>query len=439
MDVFGDISGGVPNSASPLKATSRIRESRGKVCAIARVVAIAALISGCQTMKPMLAPPPPPPPQPMRMVMAPPPPPPPPSRMEQPNFYRLRNSPAGVVPARVALLLPLSGGTADSRAIAEALEKAAEMAVFDAKNSDILLMPRDDGGTPAKAAAAAAKAINDGAEIIVGPLFAASVTAVAPVARASHVPVIAFSSDRSVGGNGVYLLSFQPETEVNRIISFAVRTGHTRFAAMIPKSAYGEKVEAAFRDSVTRAGANIADVEAFDERPQVVGPPAKAAAQSGADAILIADGGAMLQAIGPALALNGASSRTMQFLGTGLWDDPSITREPVLANGRFAAPPPASFASFTTHYRAVYGAAPPRIATLSYDAMSLVALLTRGRPYQRFTDAALTDANGFSGVDGIFRFRADGSAERGLAILQVTPSGFSVVDPAPKSFPQPGF
>jgi branched-chain amino acid transport system substrate-binding protein len=440
MSVFGVFSGGAPNPASPLRATSRLRDSRqARVCAIACAVTIGMVVAGCQTMKPMAAPPAPPPPPPMRMVMAPPPPPPPPSRIEQPNYYRLRNSHAGVVPARVALLLPLSGGTAETRAVAEALEKAAEMAVFDSKNNDILLMPRDDGGTPAKAAAAAAKAISDGAEIIIGPLFAASVTAVAPVARVANVPVIALSSDRSVGGNGVYLLSFQPETEVNRIVSYAVRTGHSNFAAMIPKNAYGEKVEAAFRDSVSRAGARVADVESFEQRPQVVGPGAKAAAQSGADAILIADGGAMLQAIGPALALNGATSRTMQFLGTGLWDDPSIAREPALANGRFAAPPPESFRNFSAHYREIYEASPPRIATLSYDGMSLVALLTRGRPYQRFTDAALTDPNGFSGVDGIFRFRADGSAERGLAILQVSPNGFTVVDAAPKSFPQPGF
>jgi ABC-type branched-subunit amino acid transport system substrate-binding protein len=409
------------------------------VCAIAGAVAIAAVLAGCQTMKPKVAPPPPPPPPPPPMVMAPPPPPPPPSRMDLPGYYRLRNSQAGVVPARVALLLPLTGGTAETRAVAEALERAAELAVFDSKNSDILLMPRDDGGTPEKAAAAAAKAIGDGAEIIIGPLFAASVSAVAPVARAGKVPVIALSSDRSVGGNGVYLLSFQPETEVTRIVTYAVKSGHNSFAALIPKTAYGQKVDSAFRDSVTRAGGKIADIETFDERAQAVGPPAKAAAQSGADAILIADGGAMLQAIAPVLALNGAMSRSMQFLGTGLWDDPAIAREPVLANGRFAAPPPQAFRNFTTHYREIYEAAPPRIATLSYDAMSLVALLTKGSPYQRFTDSALTDPNGFSGVDGIFRFRADGSAERGLAILEVTGGGFSVVDPAPTSFPQPGF
>jgi ABC-type branched-subunit amino acid transport system substrate-binding protein len=283
----------------------------------------------------------------------------------------------GFVPARVALLLPFSSPSAQTRALAESLEKAAELAILDSKSRDILLMPRDDGGTPEKAAAAARQAINDGAEIIIGPLFAPSVTAVAPIARAGKVPVIALSSDRSVGGNGVYLLSFQPETEVNRIVSYAARMGRNNLAALVPKSAYGDKVAAAFRDSAMRAGARIATVQSFDERPEAVGAPSRAAAQSGADAILIGEGGDLLQGIGPALAIAGAGMRGAKLLGTGLWDDAAVQQEPALSGGWFAAPPPESFSSFAEHYRALYRTAPPRIATLSYDALSLAALLSR--------------------------------------------------------------
>jgi branched-chain amino acid transport system substrate-binding protein len=377
---------------------------------------------------------------PMAPVMRPVPPPPPrPPVMDQPNYYRLPNTPTGEVPVRVALLLPLSSPSAENRAVAQALERAAELAIFDAKAPGLLLMPRDDGGTPEKAIAAATKAISDGAEIIVGPLFAPSVTAIGPVARAKHVPVIAFSSDRSVGGPGVYLLSFQPETEVNRIVSYAVQSGHSSFAALIPNSAYGDKVSGAFSDSVMRAGGRIAGLERFGERAELVGPAAQASLKSGADAILIAEGGPMLQAAAPALALAGAKDRKVQLLGTGLWEDPAITHEPMLLNGWFAAPAPDAFAAFSMHYRAVFKAAPPRIATLAYDALALVALLANGRPYERFTDIALTDPNGFSGIDGIFRFHPDGSADRGLAVLQVGTNGFSVLDPAPKAFPRVGF
>ncbi len=375
----------------------------------------------------------------MIMAMAPPPPPPPPAPMDQPNFYRLRNMAPGGIPARVALLLPLSSPSAENRAVANALEHAAELAIFDARNPAILLMPRDDGGTPEKAAAAAAKAINDGAEIIIGPLFAASVTAVAPVARAKHVPVVAFSTDRSAGGNGVYLLSFQPETEVARIVSYATSNGHSDFAAAIPNSAYGDRINLAFRDSVTRGGGRIAAVERFNERAELIGPAAEGSMKTGADAVLIGEGGAMLQAAAPALAIAETRDRKVQLLGTGLWDDVAVTHQPALIGGWFAAPAPNAFTAFSNHYRTVFRAPPPRIASLAYDALALVALLAKGPPHARFTDAALTDPNGFSGIDGIFRFHADGSADRGLAVLEVGANGFIVRDPAPKAFPRTGF
>ena len=409
-------------------------ESSRRLCALLAGLVIVAGAGGCQT-----APPPPPPPP---VIEAPPPPaapPPPPPRSDQPNYIRLRNTPANVTPVRVAILLPLSNPSAETRAIAEALGNAAQLALFDSGNRSIILMPRDDGGSPERAAAAAAAAINEGAEIILGPLFAQAATTVRPIAREKNVPVIAFSSDRAVGGTGVYLLSFQPESEVERIVSFAARSGHNAFAALVPQDAYGDKVAEAFRESVTSAGASVTTVRQFPPQPGQVAAPASQVAQSRPDAILIAQGGVMLRALAPALALNGATPPAVRLLGTGLWDDAAVAREPMLINGWFAAPTPEAWQRFSARYRATFNGAPPRIATLAYDAMSLVALLSDGVPYRRYTDAALTDPNGFAGVDGIFRFRADGSADRGLAVLQVSQGGFAIVDPAPASFQAAGF
>jgi branched-chain amino acid transport system substrate-binding protein len=409
-------------------------ESIVRVCAIALLLASGLVVAACQT--PVMPPPPPPP----RMADVPPPPPPPPRvlRTDQPGYYRLRNTPAGEVPVRVALLLPFTANSQEVRNLAQALQRAAELALFDSGNKSIILMPRDDGGTPEGAQLAAAKAIEDGAEVILGPLFAQSVMAVGPIARGKEVPVIAFSSDRSAGGRGVYLLSFQPETEVRRIVGYAASQGHNAFAALVPRSAYGDVVSDAFRAAVSAARREIAAIELFEERPDSVAVPAASVAQSGADAVLIGEGGTMLQAVGAALSGN-SGNRPIKYLGTGLWADASLQRDPMLANSWFAAPPPEAFRDFSIRYRRVYGAVPPRIATLAYDAMSLIALLANGTPYDRFTEATLTDPSGFTGIDGLFRFRDDGAAERGLAVLQVAPNGFTVVDPAPKAFPAAGF
>jgi ABC-type branched-subunit amino acid transport system substrate-binding protein len=186
---------------------------------------------------------------------------------------------------------------------------------------------------------------------------------------------------------------------------------------------------------VTAMGAEIADIERLDPATQATALHNIAA--SNADVLIVAAGGNSLRALAPALAENGIDRGKIKLMGTGLWDDPSIQKETALEGGWFAAPAPEADASFVAKYKAAYGSEPPQLASLAYDAVSLVALLAQGTPYHRFTDSALTDPNGFAGVQGILRFDPDGTSERGLAILAVEPDGFRVVDPAPRTFEKP--
>jgi ABC-type branched-subunit amino acid transport system substrate-binding protein len=348
---------------------------------------------------------------------------------DQPGFVRLSNTPRDKVPVRVGLLLPFSNGSAATRNLAKAMMNAAQLALFDSRNANIVLLPGDEGSTPSEAAAAARTLLSEGAEIIVGPLFAPSVNAMAPIARDHAVPVVSFSSDRAVAGNGVFLLSYQPETEVRRVISYAAAQGHKNFSALIPRTAYGDHVAAALKATATTLHVTVRAILRFDPGAPDLASSAQAAAASGADAVLIAQGGAQL----PVLAADLGATHP-QLLGTGLWTDRAIGREPALIGGWFAAPPPRADAAFEDRYRANFSVPPPQLAPLAYDALSLVAALSSGPPYKRFTETTLTDPDGFAGVTGAFRFNADGTCDRGLAILSVEPDGLHVVDPAPKTF-----
>ena len=399
-----------------------------RLCAIACAVAVVAL-AACTT------PPAPPPPAPPVAVQ-----PPAPHQLsaDQPTFFKLPNLAPDKTPVRVGIILPFSNSSANVRALANSMMKAAELALYDSGNHDILLMAADDTGSPADAAAAAQKLLDQGAEIILGPLFSASVSAVAPLARDRGVPVLAFSTDRTVAGDGVYLLSFQAQSEVKRVIAYAASQGHKNFAAMIPQTPYGDVVDQSFRQAVTAAGAAISDVERFNPSAGAVMDPAAAIAKSGCDAVFIAQGGALLRNIAPTLSYDGVDNTKVRYLGTGLWYDAGTIKEPLLSGGWFAAPQPSSDDAFNAKYRQAFGAEPPQLASLAYDAISLVALLAPGAAYHRFTLATLTDPNGFAGVNGIFRFHADGSIERGLAVLAVDPNGFTVVSPAPTTFQASG-
>lgn len=354
---------------------------------------------------------------------------------DMPSYLRLPGTPADVTPVRVGIILPFTSSSAPTRALAASMMKAAQLAMFDSGNDKILLITADEGNGGAGAAGAAQQLLAQGAEVIVGPLFGPSVSAVAPIARDRAVPVLAFSTEKTVAGNGAYLLSFLPQNEISRVISYAASKGHKQFAALAPQTAYGDVAKDAFTESVTSAHGNVVDVERYPPNAGAVAAPAGAVAKSGADAVLIAQGGVILRAIAPTLSLEGATRDKVKLLGTGLWDDDAqLMREASLQGSWYAAPAPNTDAEFAGKYRTAFGAAPAQLASLAYDAISLVALLAPGKPYHRFTTAALMDPNGFAGVNGIFRFKADGTSERGLAVLEVTATGPVVVSPAPTTF-----
>lgn len=374
-------------------------------------------------------------------------------------------SPASARPAapKVALLLPLSGRDAG---LGRVMLNAAQMAVFDFGDDAFSLMPIDT--EPAGPAAAAQQAVANGAGLILGPIFARQVGEVASVARAAGLPVISFSSDRSVAGNGVYILGLPPSAAISRAARFALDQGVRRIATLVPADPLGARVDQAVGDIAQ--GGTVAPVvhETYAPGTSEFGPvlkrlaselalaaPATAqVATSGGTAtpialdapapatreaaIVLTENGQRLRTLAAQLPYFGIDPRAVRLIGPSLWEESGLGAVPELVGAWFAAPDPAGRSAFEQRYQAAYAKAPPRIATLAYDGVGLAAVLARaqaGAP--DFSAAALSQPSGFAGVDGIFRFDASGIAERGLAILQVTPTGIQVVQPAPTSFAQP--
>src|SRR4051812_4458586 len=355
--------------------------------------------------------------------------PPPPPRPAPPPQ---RATTAGTGGVKVAVILPLSA-SGNAGLAAQSMRNAAEMALAEFQNPNIQLLIKDDNGSPQGAQATAQQAVDEGAEIILGPLFAQSVPAVAQIARTRGIPVMAFSTDSSIAGRGVYLLSFLPESDVNRIVEYSASIGKRSVAVLVPDNAYGNVVEAAVKAAVPRRGGRIV---AFEKYGADRATPARTVAQQlgSADALFIADDGDAVVAVADAMTAAGANLRNIQLLGPGLWDGPRVYASPSLQGGLYAAPDPAGFRAFSGRYRTKYGAEPVRTATLAYDAVALVAGLARTQGTTRFSSDVLTNPSGFAGIDGLFRFRADGTNERGLAVMKVTTGGGVAVAGSPKSF-----
>jgi len=373
---------------------------------------------------------------------------------------------------RVAIMLPLTGSNAG---IGKVLLNAAQMALFHFADENFEFLVVDTEGTAQGAARAVRRAINDGARIILGPLLYRSVEAVTPQARAAGVPIIAFSNVRAVAGDGVYIMGFLPGEQIERVIRYSFDQGITRYAALAPDNEYGNSVVATMKQMVGELGGELIETRFYNSQAQDFTDVVRSLAnyderrarliaerqilkknndelsiralkrleklQTIGDlpfqALLVADWGKRLQSVAALLPFYDIDPGRIRILGTGQWDVPGLGAEPALVGGWFAAPSPSARRAFQTDYENTYAAKPPRIATLAYDAVALAAVLAKSQGGADFSKTAIMSPSGFWGRDGIFRFTADGVAERGLAVLQVRPRDFRVVSPAPETFQSP--
>ena len=360
---------------------------------------------------------------------------------------------AGRLPAgsqvKIAILLPLSG---DRASLGRAMQRAAEMAVLEQGAKNMQLVTFDTRGTPEGAAAAAEQAVQLDAKRILGPIFAGEVRAVRERV-AGKINVVAFSNDSAVAGNGVYLLSFSLRQQVENVIGYAARSGRKRIGVIAPANEYGQQVTAMAREVAGRNGAEVTRTGTYKPDTMEVTDDIKTfAGATGVDrkgkvgrvapldfdAVLIADGGTKLRMVASLLAYYDVDPDKVRFLGTGRWDDKALRRELSLRGGWYAAPDPTAFERFSEKFKGAHGEEPPRIATLAYDAVALAGTIAKKPDGFDYSQQTLTDPSGFAGIDGIFRFKPDGHAERGLAVVEIGRDEVKVVGEAPRSFGQPG-
>ena len=327
----------------------------------------------------------------------------------------------------VAVIVPLTGNDGP---VGTSISNAAKLALADTGEQSIKLTIYDSTG-PGGAAGAAQRAIAEGNRLILGPLLAEDVRAAAPVARSAGVPVIAFSNDEGVAGNGVYIMGFTPDQSIGRVVSFARGKGASRFAAMVPTGLYGQRAAQALIGAVRKSGGTVTIVQSYDRSKGAVAAAARRLNATGAfDAVLIGDSGRIAAMAAPLIRVG------PRRLGTELWaNDKILGKTPALRGAWYAAAPDAQFNRLVTRYRARYGKTPYRLASLGYDSVLLAVRSAKNWPLGRsFPARSLIDKDGFGGVDGSFRFTRDGVAERLMEVRQVTAAGTTTVSPAATTF-----
>lgn len=375
-----------------------------------------------------------------------------PSAKEQPTPQpRIADLP----PVKVGILLPLSGNQGQ---LGQAMLQSAQMALFDVGHNSFELLPRDTQGTSQGGRQAAQSAINDGAQFLIGPVFSDAVRGARNIANRNNINMVSFSTDWSLAGGNTFLMGFMPFDQIARVMTYAYTEGYMNFGVLAPNTEYGSAVLSSYNTLAFQLGLNTVDTSRFSERSTNLSPIMRNFAKYDErleitivdgeevenvldphyDAILVAAGGDTARALANLASQYDMSPRIVKRLGTGLWDDIGLASEPSLSGSWFAAPSPNLRAGFERRYKNLYAKAPPRLSTLAYDATALAAILAQKglqiQGYPAFDKASLINPNGFSGIDGIFRFQSNGLVERGLAILEFRSGRIRIVDEAPRTF-----
>ncbi|WP_240950141.1 penicillin-binding protein activator [Novosphingobium sp. ERN07] len=326
---------------------------------------------------------------------------------------------------RVALLVPMTGTNA---AVGQSIANAATMALLDTNAANLRITTYD---TATGAGAAAARAINDGNKLVLGPLLSDDVALVANVARAAKVPMISYSNDSAVAARDVFVMGQAPGQSIARVLGFAKSRGIKSVAAIIPTGDYGQRATAGLTDAARASGIAVTSVETYDRGNTSVASAVRRAKDKGRfDALLIADGSRIALQAGP------LAGKGVKLLGTELWSgDATIAKAPAMRGAWFATVSDQRFGQFEKSYTGRFGATPSRLATLGYDSVLLTLNVARGwKPGSTFPTAKLYDPQGFIGLDGVFRFTASGMAERAMEVREVGAGTFATVSPAPAKF-----
>jgi len=330
---------------------------------------------------------------------------------------------------RIALLVPMSGHNA---AVGQSIANAANLALLDANDKKLRMTTYD---TAPGAAAAAQRAINDGNRLFLGPLLATDVQAVSAMAAKAGIPIVSFSNDAQIAGKGVFVLGFSPDQSVRRVVDYASSQGLNRFVGLMPSGQYGQNASQMLIRAAEANGGRVVALQTYNRDAKSLTNAAKALASGQEyDAVLIADGGRLAAAAAP--LLRKGVSPGARILGTELWNtDTAITRSSALQGAWYASVSDSLYDQLATKYRARYGKAPFRLASLGYDSVLLaVRIASDWKMGTPFPMRRLYDKGGFAGVDGAFRFGNDNVAERALAVHQIGTSGTTVVSPAPRGF-----
>ena len=354
-----------------------------------------------------------------------------------------RVNPRGTL--NIAILVPSGSGDANQERLADDLVRAAEMALKNYPETKIALRVYPTAGNATTASAAAQKALNDGAKVIIGPLFAEAANAAGQVAAAKGVNVLSFSNNTDVAGGNVFVMGNTFQNTADRIVGYAASKGFRSVAVVAPQNSSGELAAAAVRGAAAKSGARVTGTFSYPFSPEGISSNIPGIVNrlqsSGTSAVVVtADSASGLPIIGSMMPVGSEEvPSNIKVLGLARWDIPVSTLSSAgLSGGWFAIPDRSAITKFNSVFRSTYGDTPHPLSGIAFDGVTAVAELFSQGNAGAVQRSQLTRASGFAGAQGAFRLKTNGSTQRALSVAEVSSGAFRVISSAPKSFGDSG-
>lgn len=358
---------------------------------------------------------------------------------------------------KVALFLPLSG---KYKELGESLANSALISLFENdKRKNIELVFIDSKSDAQLAKQAFNEVIKNDIKIVIGPIFSETTKQIQEQADNNKITVISFSNNRQLmqnikQDNGIFLSGLLPESEIENIVSFAIKQGKTRFSIIAPRNDYGNTITALYKklirdkdgifitsefysaneQSLSRAVENVVNAFVIDAEIKINNDTViKESQRQYSEVIMIPESGRVLSKIIDRIKAINIDEKKFQILGSSNWDNIATLNNRNLVGAWFSAPLNDNFKDFEEVYYEHFQKLPPRLSSISYDLVLAISQIAKDKETKEdksaITATSLTSyQEGFVGIDGAFRFLPNGLVQRNLAILEVGNEKFRTIE-----------
>ena len=164
----------------------------------------------------------------------------------------------------VAIVLPLSGPEA---ALGKEYAQMIKLGLSDGAKTKIRVTTYDSSN-PETLSKSLDKILEDGVDIIIGPVYSEETKAVAEKVKGKGTIVISLSNNPVLADKQTYVFGHAPMRQLEQITNYFLEKKHQNYITLLPAGRYSNTISKILKDMITSKGAALARLEFYGTTPE---------------------------------------------------------------------------------------------------------------------------------------------------------------------------